>query len=175
MKTVGVGWWIVGMVTLESWSEQDFGLLERCNTPEMTAHLGGPETPEKVRDRHRKYAENAFTGQMFVIVTEDGERAGLIGYWEHADDPEHAETVWETGWAVLPEFQGRGLAALAVQAVAEVARAAGSYRTLHAYPGVTNAASNALCRKAGFSLVRERDFEYPKGHWMRCNDWSLDL
>ncbi|GAA1604236.1 MULTISPECIES: GNAT family N-acetyltransferase [Kribbella] len=160
------------MVTLVSWSEQDFELLERCNTPEMTAYLGGPETPEKLRDRHRKYVDNAFTGQMFVILTAAGERAGSIGYWEHAEGD---ETVWETGWAILPEFQGRGLATEAVHEVAKVAAASGSHRTLHAYPGVANTASNALCRKAGFTALGERDFEYPKGHWMRCNDWSLDL
>jgi len=160
------------MVTLDSWSEQDFTLLEGCNTPEMTAHLGGPETPAKLRERQQRYVENAFTGQMFVIVTDDGDRAGLVGYWEHA---EAAETVWETGWAILPEFQGRGLATAAVHEVAKVAAAAGRHSTLHAYPGVTNTASNALCRKAGFILLGDRDFEYPKGHWMRCNDWCLEL
>nr|WP_238177425.1 GNAT family N-acetyltransferase [Kribbella sp. VKM Ac-2566] len=56
---------------------------------------------------------------MFVIVTEDGERAGLIGYWEHSESD---ETVWETGWAILPEFQGRGLATAAVREVAKVSR-----------------------------------------------------
>ena len=163
---------IVRMVTLDPWREQEFWLLERCNTPEMTAHLGGPESPEKLRDRHRRYVENDFPGQMYVIVTDDGERAGSVGYWEHT---EATETVWETGWAILPEFQGRGLATAAVQAVAKIAAADGTHSSLHAYPGVTNAASNALCRKAGFTLLGERDFEYPKGHWMRCNDWSLDL
>jgi RimJ/RimL family protein N-acetyltransferase len=160
------------MVTLDPWSEQDFWLLERCNSAEMTAYLGGPESPDKLLDRHRRYVESAFAGEMYVIVTDDGERAGSIGYWEHS---EPTEAVWETGWAILPEFQGRGLATAAVQEVAEVAAAAGQHSTLHAYPGVRNAASNALCRKAGFTLLGERDFEYPKGHWMRCNDWSLDL
>jgi RimJ/RimL family protein N-acetyltransferase len=160
------------MVLLDAWRADDLWLLERCNTPEMTAHLGGPETPEKLLDRQRKYAENEFVGQMFAIVTDGGERAGLIGYWEHEED---SGTVWETGWSVLPEFQGRGLATAAVHEVAKVAAAAGKHSTLHAYPGVENAASNALCRKAGFTLVGPRDFEYPKGHWMRCNDWSLAL
>ncbi|MGZ0150630.1 GNAT family N-acetyltransferase [Kribbella sp. WER1] len=160
------------MVTLDAWGEQDFGLLERCNTPEMTAYIGGPETPGKLRDRHRRYTENAFAGQMFVIVTDEGDRAGSIGYWEHAEGD---ETVWETGWAILPEFQGRGLATAAVHEVARVAAAARSHRTLHAYPGVANQASNALCRRAGFTFLGERDLEYPKEHWMRCNDWSLEL
>ncbi len=46
---------------------------------------------------------------------------------------------------------------------------------VHAFPSVANGPSNALCRKLGFALVEERDFEYPKGHFMRCNDWQLDL
>jgi hypothetical protein len=40
---------------------------------------------------------------------------------------------------------------------------------------VDNIPSNALGHKAGFSLVEECDFEYPKGHLMRSNNWCLDL
>jgi hypothetical protein len=69
---------------LEPYTEADFAVLEGSNTAEMTAFLGGPESPE-------------------------------------------------------------------------------------------NEASNALCRKAGFTLIEQRDFEYPKGHWMTCNDWVLEL
>jgi hypothetical protein len=32
-----------------------------------------------------------------------------------------------------------------------------------------------VCRKAGFELLGEADFEYPAGHPLRCNDWRLDL
>ena len=45
----------------------------------------------------------------------------------------------------------------------------------HAYPSVDNGPSNAICRKLGFELLGAEEFEYPKGHWMRCNDWSLEL
>jgi RimJ/RimL family protein N-acetyltransferase len=160
-------------VRLEPWGEGDLWLLEQSNTEEMTAFLGGPETPQKVASRHRKYVENAFTGQMLVIVLPDGERVGSIGYWEH-EEPD-GTTVWETGWGVLPQFHGRGIAAAAVAALVELVTAKRSHRTLHAYPSVDNAASNALCRKAGFTLRGEVEFEYPKGQWMRCNDWALDL
>jgi hypothetical protein len=40
---------------------------------------------------------------------------------------------------------------------------------------VDNAASNAICRKLGFTLVEACEFEYPPGHFMRCNDWRLEL
>jgi RimJ/RimL family protein N-acetyltransferase len=62
-----------------------------------------------------------------------------------------------------------------VHEVAKVAAATDQHGTLHAYPKITNAASNALCQKAGFTNLGERDFEYPKGNPIRCNDWSLDL
>jgi hypothetical protein len=38
-----------------------------------------------------------------------------------------------------------------------------------------NAASDALCRRPGIVLLGQDRFEYPKDHWMTCNDWSLDL
>jgi hypothetical protein len=37
------------MVSLRPWTEDDFQVLERSNTAEMTAFLGGPETPEQLR------------------------------------------------------------------------------------------------------------------------------
>ena len=33
----------------------------------------------------------------------------------------------------------------------------------------------AFYGKLGFTLVDECEFEYPKGHFMRCNDWRLAL
>lgn len=46
---------------------------------------------------------------------------------------------------------------------------------LHAFPSVEHAASNAVCRKAGFILVGECAFEYPKGLPMVSHDWMVDL
>ncbi len=160
------------MVRLVPWAAEDFWLLERCNSPEMTAYLGGPETAEQLVSRQERYVTSALPGQMYVIRTAEDEVGGSIGYWEHE---EAGETVWETGWAILPEQQGKGIATAAIAEVAKVVAAEGTHRRLHAYPGVDNAASNALCRKAGFGFRGERDFEYPKGHWMRCNDWALEL
>jgi RimJ/RimL family protein N-acetyltransferase len=81
--------------------------------------------------------------------------------------------VYETGWNVLPPFQGRGIAAAAATVAA--AGAEREHRYIHAFPSVDNPASNAICHKLGFSLVAECDFEYPPGSFMRCNDWRLDL
>lgn len=70
---------------------------------------------------------------------------------------------------------GRGLAVRAARAVREVARTTGTHRYLHAFPGVGHAASNAVCRGAGFTLLGQVDAEYPKGRRIRSNDWRVDL
>ena len=57
----------------------------------------------------------------------------------------------------------------------ELARRAVKHRFMHAFPSVENAPSNAICRKLGFELLEACEFEYPKGHFMTCNDWRLDL
>lgn len=142
--------------------------------PGMTAHLGGPETPEKIRRRHARYVESSRSGvgPMFVILAGRGQiPAGSIGYWEREWQ---GQVVWETGWSVLPELQGQGIATRAVARLIERLRVLGERRDLHAFPGVDNAPSNAVCQKAGFALREAVDFEYPPGAFMRCNDWVFD-
>lgn len=143
--------------------------------PAMTEHLGGPEKPEKMRERHERYLRlgDSGKGRMFVIVVGPGRvAAGSVGYWEREW---RGQTVWETGWSVLPKFQGRGVATRATAAAVERARAEGKHRYMLAFPSVDNAPSNAICRRLGFTLLEEEEFEYPPGNWIRCNDWSLDL
>ncbi|MFF7276270.1 GNAT family N-acetyltransferase [Streptomyces griseorubiginosus] len=162
----------VEQVRLVPWGEGDFWLLERTNSPEMTAHLGGPESAEKLVARHRRYVELS-AGRMYrVTLVESGETVGSIGFWEREW---RDAAVWETGWGILPEFQGRGLAARAARALIAEARAAGGHRYLHAFPSVEHAASNGVCRRAGFTLLGQAEFEYPKGHWLTSNDWRFDL
>ncbi|NUO59749.1 MAG: GNAT family N-acetyltransferase [Hamadaea sp.] len=159
-------------VRLVPWSEPDLEILRRANTPEMKEHLGGPETEEQVLARHQRYLR-LDNGQMFrVELAPGGEVAGSIGYWDRQWD---GETVYESGWHVFPEFQGRGVATAAARAVIAEARRDGRHRWLHAYPGVDNPPSNAICRKAGFQLVGPVDFEFPPGRPMRSNDWRIDL
>ncbi|MFF2526370.1 GNAT family N-acetyltransferase [Streptomyces liangshanensis] len=165
-------------VRIAPWSEDDLTLLHAANAPELMRHLGGPETDEAVAERHARYvalsAESMDKGRMFrVELVPTGEAVGTIGFWERTWQ---GEQVYETGWAILPPFQGRGLASAATRAVVEAARAQQHHRHLHAFPSVDNPASNGVCRKAGFLLQGECALEYPVGHApMRCNDWRLDL
>ena len=167
---------------LEPWAEDGLELLRRQNTPEMTSHLGGPETETQVLDRHQRYlrlaraaGQGSGAGQMLRIILPGlggGEVAGTVGYWEREWQ---GEKVYETGYAILPEFQGRGLAVAALLAVLPLAAAERRYRYIHAFPSVQHTASNAVCRKAGFELAGECEFEYPKGHFEQSNDWRADL
>jgi RimJ/RimL family protein N-acetyltransferase len=163
-------------VRLEPWGEGDLPLLEKLlGDSEMTVHLGGPESAEKLAERQVKYQRlpDSGAGRMFKIVDDEtGEAVGSVGYW---DKTWREQEVYETGWSVLPAFQGRGIASEATAQAIARARSDGKHRYLHAFPSVDNAASNAICRKLGFTLIEECEFEYPPGSFMQCNDWRLDL
>lgn len=163
-------------IRLREWEEGDLPLLQaELGDPETTKYLGGPESPEQLAARHIRYLalEGHGTGHMLVILAGPDETAvGSVGYW---DSFSHDEPIYEMGWGVLPGFQGLGIATRATRLALEHVGAEGRHRFVHAYPSIENAASNAICRKAGFTLLEEADFEYPKGHWMRCNDWAFDL
>jgi len=159
-------------VRIEPWGEHDRPLLERCLAdPAMMEHLGGPESSERIAERQARY-EQPDSKQFKIVDEASGEGVGWVGYWERdwRDEP-----VYEIGWAVLPPFQGRGIATAATRQAIARARAEGSRRFVHAYPSVDNEPSNAVCRRLGFTLLGSSEFEYPKGNLMRCNDWRLDL
>lgn len=159
---------------LEPWSADDLDVLLLSNDPAMTEHLGGPETEEKVRDRHQRYLALAPpAGQMFVVrALPEGRKAGSVGFWEREW---LGDLVYEMGWGTLPEFQGRGLAKASAIAALAAAREVGRHRFVHAYPKVDHLASNAVCAGAGFTLLGENEFEYPPGNPIRCHDWRFDL
>ncbi len=164
-------------IQIEPWADTDeyLDLLRRNNAPDMTEHLGGPETEEQVLARHTRYAamDDPAAGQMYrIVVLPDRDSVGGIGFWEREWQ---GESVYEIGWGVLPEFQGRGIATAAIGSTIAAARAVRKHRYVHAFPSVDNPASNAICRKAGFEFVAEYGFEYPPGNVIRCNDWRLDL
>lgn len=155
------------MVRIEPWGAGDRALLEQCvGDPAMMVHLGGPESPEKIAERQARY-ELPGSNQFRIVAS--GEGAGWVGYWERDEDR------YEIGWAVIPAFQGRGVAGAATRLAIAAARAEAGRRWLHAYPSVDNGPSNGICRKLGFELLGDFEYEYPPGNPLRCNDWRLDL
>ena len=90
----------------------------------------------------------ALRKHRFDLAIEDGAIVGLIETILH-DDHLFIENV-----AVRPEAQGRGVARAAVElAVADAAALLPAGRMLYAFPAVENAASNALCARAGFARL----------------------
>ena len=137
--------------------------------PAVMAELGGPVPRDAIPGAHRRRLDTIATDPWwFVIVTDDEESAGEIGIWE---TEHHGAVVHETGWMLLAAFHGRGLASAALRQLLDRARAVTRFEQLHAWPGVTNGASNALCRKFGFELLGEeegayRDARFPVNHWV---------
>ena len=162
-------------VRVKPWTDTDLGLLRQANSPQMTRHLGGPESELQILDRHRRYLnlDGTENGQMFTIrLLPEGESVGIVGYW---DREWNGVEVYEVGWAVLPSFQGRGLAVAGTAAVIDRARAEGKFPFIHAFPSIDHPASNGVCRSLGFALVGECEFEYPPGNHKPSNEWRLDL
>jgi RimJ/RimL family protein N-acetyltransferase len=161
-------------VELAPYSEEHFELTKalECD-PEVMRELGGPADPDDIPRVHRMRVESVANGEWwFVIVPEpSGPPAGTIGIWESTlkEQPMH-----EIGWMVLPEFQGRGIASEALLTIIDRARSNPGYSRIHAFPGVTNAPSNALCRGARFTHVEETEVHF-RDRPLRVNHWELDV
>lgn len=146
----------------------------RCD-PAMMAELGGPLPREGIEAKVQSDVERVAGGKSWVKMIVPDESApdvvaGLVVLWPHEED---GETISETGWMVLPQFQGRGLAKLAVRALLELAREDGRWGLVHAFPGVSNAASNGVCRSVGFTLAEEREVTFAD-RVLRTNHWFIN-
>ena len=163
-------------VVLQPWSDEDLPLLQKLlGDAEMTEHLGGPESDEQILRRHQRYLRlpEDGTDHMFRVVwAPTDENVGSVGYWRKTW---REQSVYEIGWLVLPGYQGRGIATKAALAAIGHAGREPKYQFMHAFPSVENPASNAICRKLGFTLMEECQFEYPPGRLMIVNDWRLDI
>lgn len=163
------------LITLRPWASGDLAVLERSNTPEMTLFLGGPESAEALVNRNARFLSLWESGEarMFAVESEsESLPVGSIGYWNKSW---HDSEVYETGWSIATAYQGRGFASRALAACVAYAAVHGDRELMVAFPRTDNAASNALCRRGGFTLHGEEDFEYPKGHPIRSNVWTCDL
>lgn len=159
-------------VEIVPWGIDDEPLLHALlGDPAMMTHLHGPESPEKIAARHRRYLAIAADprGGTFKILV-DGQAAGWVGYWESSWA---GEPAFELGWSVLPAFQGHGVATAATRLALARLREDGRFRVAYAFPAVENAPSNALCRKLGFEDRGVVEVEWPKGHTMRSIRWRL--
>lgn len=166
----------------------------RCD-PVMMAELGGPLPREGIEAKVRRDVETvaADLGWVKMIVLDEGDGAGdadgaheaesgegargavtgQVVLWSHEEDGAD-EPISETGWMVLPQFQGRGLAKRAERELLRLARDDGRWGLVHAFPGASNGPSNGICRSLGFRLVETRDVTAFGDRILRANHWIID-
>jgi RimJ/RimL family protein N-acetyltransferase len=158
---------------LVPYADTDYWLTEALETdPRVMAELGGPWPREDVLGIHRRRLEAIRGGTWwFTIVPQAGMRP--VGHLGIFDSDWQGQRIAEAGWSVLPEHQGKGYASAALKLLLERAAADGRRGAIHAFPGVANEPSNALCRKFGFTLVGEETFDY-RGRQLRCHHWILE-
>ena len=139
--------------------------------PGVMAELGGPWSEDEARATHRRRVAGIeeHGHWWFAVVPHPATGpVGTIGVW--ASDWE-GEPISEAGWMILPEHQGKGHASAALATLLERAGHDPRWGDIHAFPGATNGASNALCRKLGFEHVGTGDADYagrhfPVNHWV---------
>jgi RimJ/RimL family protein N-acetyltransferase len=161
----------MGAMHLRPLTADDQHLIDRALLdPGMMEHLGGAIPPEKSRETFLRQTDPAKADTTWArVIVEDGVDVGTLVLWKN----DHEDPASEMGWMVFPEFQGRGLAKRGVQLLLDEAWADGRWGAIYAFPSVTNAASNAICRTLGFRLVDTTDFEY-QGRTLMCNHWRID-
>jgi RimJ/RimL family protein N-acetyltransferase len=162
-------------MTLQMMTEEDVKLRARLETdPQMMAELGGPRPLGDIAQAHSKSLALAAEEKCWPleIILDDGSlTAGMIDVFESSRDD---EVIYEIGWMILPEFQNRGIASQAVREVLDRARAVRKFGQVHAFPAVTNGASNKICMKHGFANLGERQVDFA-GRNLRCNHWRVEL
>jgi RimJ/RimL family protein N-acetyltransferase len=146
----------------------------RCD-PVMMAELGGPLPRDGIEAKVERDVGEAAAGTAWIkMIVPDVAAprvvAGTVVLWSHEQD---GAALSEIGWMVLPEFQGRGLAKAAVRTLLERARDEDRWGRVHAFPGITNAASNGICRSLRFTLLEERDVIFAD-RVIRANHWAID-
>ena len=160
-------------VRIEPWGDGDLPLLERLvGDPAMMAHLGGPESRERIAERQARYRQPG-SRQYRIVEPETGEGVGWVGYWHREW---RGSEVFEIGWAVAPEYQGRGLARGCNRA-GDRDRPRRARAAVHARLSVGRqcALKRDLPAGSASSWPGPSTSSTRPGTPMRCNDWRLDL
>jgi RimJ/RimL family protein N-acetyltransferase len=151
----------------------------RCD-PAMMVELGGPLPLDGIEAKLQRDIADVTADRAWIsmIVDPGGDAAptrrsatvGSVVLWSHDEAPEPSS---EIGWMILPAFQGRGVGKAAARLMLDRARQADRWGLIHAFPGVTNRPSNAICRSLGFALLDQREVEF-SGRMLVANHWVIN-
>ena len=146
-------------LSFREWSSDDalFAMSLWCN-PLVTAHIGGPFSPEQARQRLQREIElGTVSGLQYwpVFLTSGGTFVGCCGLRPYRP----AQQVLELGFYLLPLHCGHGLATEAAHAVISHAFSTLGAQGLFAghHPG--NAASERVLRRLGFRYTHDEHYE----------------
>jgi len=162
-------------IEFRDYCDEDLWLTEALECDSLVMHdLGGPTARETVQQHHRRRLNSVLEKAVWYLTIRpdpDAQPVGTIGIWQA--DWQGAK-INEMGWMLLPAFHGRGLATAAGRLLLYRARDERRYRQVHAFPSVSNGASNAICRKLGFTLLGECEIAY-NGPPRPSHHWQIDL
>ena len=160
---------------LELMSEEDVSLRLKMETdPTLMVELGGPRPRQEILNAHAKsliWMSHCKCWPLKILLAGITSPVGTVVVFPsfNKDIP-----IYEIGWIVLSEYQNRGFASLAVGMVLEEACLLKTIALFHAFPAVTNIASNRVCEKNGFTKLSKYVIEY-NGRTLHCNHWQKNL
>jgi len=144
------------------WTNEDLPLaLELWGNPKVTAQIGGPFSPEKVRarlTREIRLFEERSIQYWPIFLLENHLHVGCAGLRPYAAN----EAARELGFHLLPGFWGHGLATEAAGAVLEHAFSTLDLDTIVAGHHPSNEASRRVLEKLGFEYTGDEFYE-PSG------------
>ena len=160
---------------LRPYTDEDRWLTETIETsPVMMADLGGPLPEADIPGIHARRLEGMAADRLWYFTVElepEGTAVGTICLWS---DAVAGELRSEAGWAILHEYQGRGLAteALRLLIARSAARTDGGVTSTRSR-GPRTAHPTRSAGRAGFENVGEETVLYA-GRRLACNHWVLD-
>jgi len=138
--------------------------LEHMNTPEVTARVGGVQSPEKVAEGFARMAAAAAEGLLsfyFLALRADGTLIGKGGL-SRIDTPvapDELRGAVQVGWTLRADFWGRGYAREAGEAALALAFERIALPRVYAQTSQSNSASWGLMERLG--MARRADLDYP--------------
>jgi len=137
------------------WTPADLPLaLALWGNPQVTRLLGGPFSPEEVKQRlAREIAQCEASGLQYwpIFLRASGEHVGCAGLRPYRP----SERVHELGFHLLPAYWGQGLAEEAARAVILYAFGTVGASGLFAGHHPENAASRRVLQKLGFRYTHD--------------------
>lgn len=140
--------------------------VEHLNTPEVRAHLGGVDLPERCAERftRQKASWNDQEGGWLVIERrEDKAFLGNCGFGPITADeaPEALRGVVEIGWSLRADCWGRGYATEAATAMLAMIFARFDHAFVYSQTSQPNRGSWRVMERLGMARRAELDYHDP--------------